>query len=134
MSHVWIRFMIDVLCSRNLPFCSSSWVDNISFSWIIPFGKLVAQPCPTLCDPVNCSLLSSSVCGILQARVLEWAAIPFLYSYNCAYICSHTKQDMFPFIRAFTLENLQLQKFSSPFEMYIFSQPLVSFTTQGYLS
>ena len=30
-----------------------------------------------LCDPVDCSLLSSSVHGILQARILEWVAISF---------------------------------------------------------
>ena len=38
---------------------------------------LVAQLCPTLCDPVVCSPLSSSVHGILQARILEWVAISF---------------------------------------------------------
>ena len=32
---------------------------------------------PTLCDPVDCSPPGSSVCGILQARILEWVAIPF---------------------------------------------------------
>ena len=37
----------------------------------------VAQSCPTLCDPVDCSLLGSSVHGIFQARVLEWVAISF---------------------------------------------------------
>ena len=37
----------------------------------------VAQSCPTLCDPVDCSLPGSSVHGILQARVLEWVAISF---------------------------------------------------------
>jgi len=37
----------------------------------------VAQSCPTLCDPVDCSLPGSSVHGILQARVLEWGAIAF---------------------------------------------------------
>ena len=35
----------------------------------------VIQSCPTLCDPIDCSLPGSSVHGILQARVLEWAAI-----------------------------------------------------------
>ena len=35
----------------------------------------VAQSCPTLRDPMDCSLPGSSVCGILQARVLEWGAI-----------------------------------------------------------
>ena len=38
---------------------------------------LVAQSCPTLSDPMNCNLLGSSVLGILQTRVLVWAAIPF---------------------------------------------------------
>ena len=37
----------------------------------------VAQSCPTLCDPMDCSLPGSSVHGILQARVLEWGAIAF---------------------------------------------------------
>ena len=37
---------------------------------------LVAQSCLTLYDPRNCSLSGASVHGILQARVLEWVAIP----------------------------------------------------------
>ena len=32
--------------------------------------------CTWLCDPMDCSLLSSSVHGFLQARILEWVAIP----------------------------------------------------------
>ena len=36
-----------------------------------------AQSCPTLCDPMDCSLSGSSVHGILQARILEWVAISF---------------------------------------------------------
>ena len=35
----------------------------------------VAQSCPTLSDPMDCSLSGSSAHGIFQARVLEWAAI-----------------------------------------------------------
>ena len=38
---------------------------------------LVIQLCLTLCHPLDCSLLGSSVHGILQARIPEWAAIPF---------------------------------------------------------
>ena len=38
---------------------------------------LVTQWCLTLCDCRACSLLGSSVHGIHQARILEWAAIPF---------------------------------------------------------
>ena len=37
----------------------------------------VAQSCLTLCDPMDYSSLGSSVYGILQARILEWVAIPF---------------------------------------------------------
>ena len=37
----------------------------------------VAQSCPILCDPMDCSLPGSSIHGIFQARVLEWGAIAF---------------------------------------------------------
>ena len=37
----------------------------------------VAQSCPTLSDPMDCSLPGFSVQGIFQARVLEWGAIAF---------------------------------------------------------
>ena len=37
----------------------------------------VAQSCPTLYDPMDCSLPGFSVHGIFQARVLEWGAISF---------------------------------------------------------
>ena len=35
------------------------------------------QSCPTLCDPLDCNPASSSLHEILQARILEWVAIPF---------------------------------------------------------
>ena len=35
------------------------------------------QSCPTLSDPMDCSLPGSSIHGIFQARVLEWGAIAF---------------------------------------------------------
>ena len=38
---------------------------------------LVTQSCLTLCNPMDCSPPGSSVHGILQARILEWVAIPF---------------------------------------------------------
>ena len=43
----------------------------------------VAQSCPTLCDPVDCSPPGSSVHGIFQARVLEWGAI-------CIHMCVYS--------------------------------------------
>ena len=44
--------------------------------FIICMSK-VTQSCPTLCDPMDCSLPGFSVHGIFQARVLEWVAISF---------------------------------------------------------
>ena len=38
---------------------------------------LVTQVCLTLCNPTDCCLPGSSVHRILQARILEWAVIPF---------------------------------------------------------
>ena len=40
------------------------------------------QSCPTLCDPMDSSPPGSSVHGILQARILEWAAISFSRIYH----------------------------------------------------
>ena len=45
-----------------------------------------AQSCPTLRDPMECSLPGSSIHGISQARVLEWGAIAFShYGYRYGY-------------------------------------------------
>ena len=51
-------------------------------SWesVLPKVKvqlLLTQSCPTLCDPMDCSLPGSSVHGMSQARILEWGAISF---------------------------------------------------------
>ena len=47
--------------------------------WRMDFGFAcsVTQSCLTLCNPTDFSLLGSSVHGILQARILEWVAVPF---------------------------------------------------------
>ena len=44
---------------------------------VVTVKVLVAQLCLTLCDPMDCSLPSSSAHGILQARILEWLPVPF---------------------------------------------------------
>ena len=44
-------------------------------SWCIHAAQLL-QLCPTLCDHMDCSPPDFSVHGILQARILEWVAIP----------------------------------------------------------
>ena len=53
----------------------------------------VAQSCPTLSDPMDCSTPGSSVHGIFQARVLEWGAIAFSQSIAIlTYFYSHIVQ------------------------------------------
>ena len=54
----------------------------------------VAQLCPTLRDPMDCSLPGSSVHGIFQARALEWVAIaksspPAFLSNDFLYVWLH---------------------------------------------
>ena len=44
---------------------------------LIFYESEVAQSCPTLCNPVDCSPSGSSAHGILQARILKWVAISF---------------------------------------------------------
>ena len=51
---------------------SSSWPSRFE----VEVEVLVAQSYPALSNPVDCSPPGSSVCGILQARILEWVAIP----------------------------------------------------------
>ena len=45
--------------------------------WVSLCCCLPAKSCLTLCDPMDCSPPGSSVHGILQARILEWVAMPF---------------------------------------------------------
>ena len=52
-------------------------IDLVPQAFIFPRVGVHAQSCPTLCDPMDCSPLGSSVHRILQARILEWVAFPF---------------------------------------------------------
>ena len=69
--------------SSHLPILSMKWLEAASEhrskidSLKIYFQSEVTQSCPTLCDPMDCSLLGSSVHGIFQERVPEWVAISF---------------------------------------------------------
>ena len=47
------------------------------YIYIYSMHAKTLQSCPTLCDPMECSLPGSSVRGILQARILEWVTISF---------------------------------------------------------
>ena len=56
--------------------CISCTGRGILYHWGIREAQ-ATQLCPILCDPMDCNLLGFSVHGILQARILEWVAIPF---------------------------------------------------------
>ena len=53
-----------------------------------------AKLCPTFCDPMDCNLPGSSVYGILQARIPEWAAILFFRGFS--WLRDQTHVSMFP--------------------------------------
>ena len=61
----------------------------------------VTQSCPTLSDPMDCSLPGSSIHGIFQARVLEWGAIAF------SKVCTQRAINIFP-------QNMTIQQKSCP--------------------
>ena len=69
----------DLLFMCCVPFISS-WIVFSTLTSILNYFYsylLVAQSCPTLCNPMDYSLLGSSVHGVIQARILEWVAIFF---------------------------------------------------------
>ena len=51
----------------------------------------VAQLCPAVSDPMDCSLPGSSIHGIFQARVLEWGAVAFSEAYVTCVLYVHFK-------------------------------------------
>ena len=65
-----IMCLICIFHPEGTLFKSGSWVFRA-------FVSMHVQPCPTLCDPMDCSSPGSSVQGILQARTLKWVAISF---------------------------------------------------------
>ena len=81
LAAAWYFFVnsLSFLCNCPLAFLLSFilflfTVLRVAFMF---YESEVAQPCPTLCDPLDCSLPGFSVHGILQARKLEWVTISF---------------------------------------------------------
>ena len=61
------RWLLETTSGRGSSFSAPDSSENLVC--------LSAQLCPTLCDPMDCSLPGSSVHGIFQAKILEWVAI-----------------------------------------------------------
>ncbi|CAI9163930.1 unnamed protein product [Rangifer tarandus platyrhynchus] len=74
--HTYICVCVCVCKEREKIFLSRDDMQNIGLATKLMPVFPCAQVCLTLCDPVNCSPPGSSVHGILQARILEWAATP----------------------------------------------------------
>ena len=65
--------------NETVPF-AEMWIELASIRSKSGRGSvkvLFSQPCPALCDPVDCSLPNFSVHGIPQTRIPEWVSIPF---------------------------------------------------------
>ena len=67
--------ILGTLSSRSTSICVYYCFIYCNSNVCISIYVLVAQLCPTLCDPMDCSLPGPFVHEILQARILEWAVI-----------------------------------------------------------
>ena len=63
-----------LLCARLKAKCL---VNIVSLNFKVVSRVKGTQSCPTLCDPMDCSLPGSSVHGIFQTRLVEWVAISY---------------------------------------------------------
>ena len=70
----WLSFIHIIYRPFKYEGCKGAVLRNSEkWKWV---KVLVAQPCPTPCGPMDCSPPGSSVHRILQARILEWVAVP----------------------------------------------------------
>ena len=80
-SLVYAMFALTLVqCVFRCLLLDSSWDPCSWLHWILSFCQccfLVAESCPALCDPLDCSPPTFSVHGICWARILEWVTISF---------------------------------------------------------
>ena len=69
-----LSMSLHVLCDLFDKTVGNTYVNTMVY---LPCCCLAAKPCPTLCDPMDCSPPVSSVHGMSQARILEWVATSF---------------------------------------------------------
>ena len=74
-----LQDLLELTPQKDVLFIIGDWNAKVGSQETPEFRSVqfssVAQSCPTLCDPMDCSLPGSSIHGIFQARVLEWVAI-----------------------------------------------------------
>ena len=69
-----MKYMSEVIYLKNTFFTCSSMLKLLN---VLARHMLVTQLCLTFCNSMDCSPPGSSVHGILQAKIVEWVAIPF---------------------------------------------------------
>ena len=84
----------------------------------------VAQSCPTLCDPMDCSVPGSSAHGIFQARVLEWVAVAFSKSQVAQWSDQIISDQLLSCVRLFAI----------PWTVAYQAPPSMGFSRQEYWS
>ena len=112
------------------------------------------QPCPTLCDPVDCSPPGSSVRGISQAKILEWVAFSYSREFSpprdrtgVSYIgrqslCCRDNREGYTLpilcIKQITNEKVKslsrVRLFVTPWTVAYQASPSMGFSRQGYWS
>ena len=77
-SNGFLKALLFYWSTEDLHYCVSFRFTAKWFSFVcVCVCVWVTQSCPTFCDPIDCSPPGSSVHEILQARILEWVAMPF---------------------------------------------------------
>ena len=74
---VHLKFFIDVQLNYNVLISAVQQSDSVLCMKVV-----VTQLCQTLCNPMDCSPPGTTVLGILQAKIMEWVAIPFSRGYS----------------------------------------------------
>ena len=79
---LFIEALFTIARTWKQPRCplTDEWIKKLWYIYTMDYSvqfSSVAQSCPTLHNPMDCSLPSSSARGILQARVLDWVTIAF---------------------------------------------------------
>ena len=74
-----------ILQARTLECVAISFSNEWQWKVKVKSESEVAQSCPSLCDPMDCSLPGTCIHGIFQARVLEWSAIAYSASISTWY-------------------------------------------------
>ena len=82
IGHLEIPQMVTLITACSTEFLLKVYFEQIIYSGLKQKAILkgihakLLQSCPILCDPMDCSLPGYSVHGVLQAKILEWVAIP----------------------------------------------------------